>query len=85
MANIHISALHDRIDELLFEHHLHAGAITALQQRVIVIEAAVRELRLEAFGEKAGHLLQRDPNSKVPPLRQAHARPVGRAHVRGLA
>ena len=85
MANIHISALHDRIDEEHFELRLHAGAITALQQRVIVLEAAVRELRLEAFGGEAGHLLQRNPDSEVPPLRQAHARPGGRAHARRLA
>lgn len=49
MANIHTSALHDRVDEEHFELRLHASAITALQQRVCELEAAVRELRAEAF------------------------------------
>ena len=85
MSSRNIAALHDRIDELLFEHRLHAGAITALQQRVNVIEAAVRELRLAEFGDQAGHLLRRNQAPEVPPLRQVHARPKGRAHARGLA
>ncbi len=50
MANLHISAIHDRIDEEHFELRLHASAIGALQRRVNELEAAVRELRREAFG-----------------------------------
>ena len=85
MASHNIAAIHDRIDEEHFELRLHASAITALQQRVIVLEAAVRELRVETFGVQAGHVLQRNPAAEVPPLRHAHARPGRRAHARGLA
>lgn len=52
MANIHLSALHDRIDEEHFEMRLHSSAIHALQQRVILLEAAVRELRRLAFADE---------------------------------
>ena len=85
MSSRNIAALHDRIDEEHFELRLHANAVAALQQRVIVLEAAVRELRVEAFGAQVGHLLQRDTAAKVPPLRQAHARPERRAHASRLA
>jgi hypothetical protein len=85
MASHNIAAIHDRIDEEHFELRLHASAITALQQRVCELEAAIRELRIEEFGVKAGHVLQRNPNAKVPPLRHAHARPGGRAHAGRLA
>ena len=85
MASHNIAAIHDRIDEEHFELRLHASAIAALQQRVIVLEAAVRELRAEAFGVQAGHVLQRNTAAEVPPLRHAHARPGGRAHAGRLA
>ena len=85
MSSRNIAAIHDRIDELLFEHRLHGSSITALQRRVIVLEAAVCELRIEAFGTRAGNVLQRDPASEVPPLRHAHPRSSGLAHTRGLA
>jgi hypothetical protein len=49
MSSRNIAALHDRIDEEHFEVRLHASAIEALQRRVIVLEAAVRELREEAW------------------------------------
>ena len=49
MAHHSIAAIHDRIDEEHFEMRLHASAIAALQQRVCELEAAVRELRAEAF------------------------------------
>jgi len=49
MSSHNIAAIHDRIDERLFEHRLHASSIDALQRRVVVLEAAVRELRAEAF------------------------------------
>jgi hypothetical protein len=50
MSSRNIAALHDRIDEEHFELRLHASAITALQQRVLELEAAVRDLRVEDFG-----------------------------------
>ena len=53
MSSRNIAALHDRIDEDHFEVRLHASAIDALQQRVNLLEAAIRELRLEAFGDAA--------------------------------
>jgi hypothetical protein len=43
------AAIHDRIDEEHFEVRLHAQALAALQRRLNLLEAAVRELRGEAF------------------------------------
>jgi hypothetical protein len=63
MSSRNIAAIHDRIDEEHFELRLHASAIDALQQRVLELEAAVRELRVEAFGGQrktrpaGGHVL----------------------------
>ena len=85
MSSRNIAAIHDRIDEEHFELRLHASAIAALQQRVIILEAAVRELRTEAFGAEAGVVLQRNTASEVPPLRQALARSRARAHAPRLA
>ena len=44
-----ILALHDRIDEEHFEVHLLKQAVRALQERVILLESEVRELRRLAF------------------------------------
>jgi len=85
MSSRNIAAIHDRIDEEHFELRLHASAIDALQRRVNVLEAAVSELRTEAFGVQAGVLLQRNTPAEVPPLRQAHARSRGRPNVPRLA
>ena len=85
MAQHNLLAIHDRIDEEHFEIHLHAGAIAALQQRVIVLEAAVRELRVEAFGGQAGESLPRHPAAEVPPLRDPNPRSRGRTHAPRLA
>lgn len=60
MASHSIAAIHDRIDEEHFELRLHASAIAALQQRIIVLEAAVRELRLKAFGAERSCQLRRN-------------------------
>lgn len=63
MSSRNIAALHDRIDEEHFELRLHSSAITALQQRVLELEAAVRELRVASFGRNrktrpaGGHVL----------------------------
>lgn len=85
MSSRNIAAIHDRIDEEHFEVRLHAGAIDALQQRVIILEAAIRELRVDAFGVKANHLLQRNTASQVSPLQHGHARPGGSSHARRMA
>jgi hypothetical protein len=42
-------ALHDRLDEEHFDLHLLQSAVRALQQRVNLLEAEVRELRRNAF------------------------------------
>lgn len=60
MSSRNIAALHDRIDELLFEHRLHASAITALQRKVGELDTAVRELRLQAFGDPGAFKLRRN-------------------------
>lgn len=57
MANLHIAAIHDRIDEEHFELRLHANAIEALQRRVLLLEAAIRDLCRQEFGPALnGHL-----------------------------
>jgi len=60
MSSHNIAAIHDRIGELLFEHRLHAGSINALQRRVVILEAAVRELRVEVFGNARPIQLRRN-------------------------
>lgn len=46
MRDYNLAAIHDRIDEEHFENRMHAQAIDALQRRVNLLEATVRELRL---------------------------------------
>ncbi len=60
MSSRNIAAIHDRIDEEHFELRLHAAAIDALQRRVIVLEAAVRDLRAEAFGGERPDAVRRN-------------------------
>jgi len=48
MVDRNILAIHDRIDEEASELHLLKGAVRALQERVILLEAQVRELRRDA-------------------------------------
>lgn len=69
MASHNIAALHDRIDEEHFELRLHASAITALQRKVDELEAAVRELRVEAFGDARSYKLRRNHPAKLSTLR----------------
>ena len=85
MSSHNIAAIHDRIDEEHFEVRLHASAIDALQRRVVILEAAVAELRTEAFGDRAGNVLHGNTAAEVSPLRQAHARSRARAHGARLA
>ena len=87
MANVHIAAIHDRIDEEHFEMRLHSSAITALQQRVNHLEAAVRELRRLVFDEAAGddngggRLADEIPRGGRAPTRRGGARNLqGRQH-----
>jgi hypothetical protein len=75
MANVHIAALHDRIDEEHFEMRLHASAIAALQTRVLELEAAVRELRRLAFDEEETPFIEgRRLADQIPPGSRAAAR-----------
>ena len=60
MSSRNIAALHDRIDKEHFELRLHASAIDALQRRVGTLEAAIRELRLDAFGDQRAFKLRRN-------------------------
>lgn len=80
MGNVHISALHDRIDEEHFEMRLHASAIAALQRRVNQLEAAVRELRRLAFDDDGADFTQGAGLAKPVPRRSrasARRRPPG--------
>lgn len=47
-----ILAIHDRLDEEHFDLHLLKSAVRALQERVMLLEAEVRELRREARAEE---------------------------------
>lgn len=47
-----ILAIHDRIDEEHFEVRLLSQAVRALQERVMLLEAEVRELRRDARAEE---------------------------------
>lgn len=51
MADRNILAIHDRIDEEHFEIGLLKQAVRSLQQRVIILESEIRELRREALTE----------------------------------
>ena len=49
MVDRNILAIHDRIDEEHFELHMLTAAVRSLQQRVIILESEIRELRREAL------------------------------------
>ena len=51
MSDRNILAIHDRIDEEHFEIGLLKQAVRSLQQRVIILESEIRELRREALTE----------------------------------
>lgn len=78
MAHHSILAIHDRIDEEHFELHLHRAAIDALQRRVNLLEAAVRDLRRLALDDEdlehaadTAHELSRQRDRRKPPPRRA--------------
>ena len=52
MKDYNLAAIHDRIDEEHFEVRMHDQAIKALQDRVNLLEAAVREFREVIFHER---------------------------------
>jgi hypothetical protein len=55
-----ILSLHDRIDEEHFELHLLKAAVRSLQQRVIVLESEIRELRREELTREDPEPLRRN-------------------------
>ncbi len=60
MVDRNLLALHDRIDEEHFEVHLLKQAVRALQERVILLESEIRELRREAFAREDSEPLRRN-------------------------
>jgi len=69
MADRNILALHDRIDEEHFETHLLKQAVRSLQERVILLESEVRELRREAFEREDCEPVSRDAAAPVRAVR----------------
>ena len=65
MSDRNILAIHDRIDEEHFEIGLLKQAVRSLQQRVIILEAEIRELRREALDGEAAETLLRDPKATM--------------------
>jgi hypothetical protein len=51
MSDRNILAIHDRIDEEHFEIGLLKQAVRSLQQRVIILESEIRELRRESLAD----------------------------------
>lgn len=52
MSDRNILAIHDRIDEEHFEIGLLKQAVRSLQQRVIILESEIRELRREQLTQE---------------------------------
>jgi hypothetical protein len=65
MVDRNILSLHDRIDEEHFELHMLKSAVRALQERVNLLEAEVRELRREASDREAAAEVLRDTQAPV--------------------
>lgn len=60
MSDRNILAIHDRIDEEHFEIGLLKQAVRSLQQRVIILESEIRELRREDIPRQDSELLRRN-------------------------
>jgi hypothetical protein len=60
MSDHNILAIHDRIDEEHFELGLLKHAVRSLQQRVIILESEVRELRREALSAEDSKPVRRN-------------------------
>ena len=60
MSDRNILAIHDRIDEEHFELHMLTAAVRSLQQRVIILESEIRELRREELTRQDPELIRRN-------------------------
>ena len=65
MSDRNILALHDRIDEEHFELHMLTAAVRSLQQRVIILESEIRELRREYLDREASETILRDTKATM--------------------
>ena len=65
MSDRNILALHDRIDEEHFELHMLTAAVRSLQQRVIILESEIRELRRESLDREATEEVLRDTKATM--------------------
>lgn len=60
MSDRNILAMHDRIDEEHFELHMLTAAVRSLQQRVIILESQIRELRREELAREDPEPIRRN-------------------------
>jgi len=60
MSDRNILAIHDRIDEEHFEIGLLKQAVRSLQQRVIILESEIRELRREELADQDSKPIRRN-------------------------
>jgi hypothetical protein len=65
MVDRNILAIHDRIDEEHFEIRLLSQAVRTLQERVLLLEAEVRELRREALTREDSAAVLRDTEARL--------------------
>jgi hypothetical protein len=65
MVDRNILSLHDRIDEEHFEVHMLKAAVRSLQQRVIILESEIRELRREALTREDSAAVLRDTEARL--------------------
>jgi len=65
MVDRNILAIHDRIDEEHFEVRLLSQAVRTLQERVLLLEAEVRELRREALTREDSAAVLRDTEARL--------------------
>lgn len=65
MSDRNILAIHDRIDEHHFELHMLTAAVRSLQQRVVILESEIRELRREYLDREAAETILRDTKATM--------------------
>jgi hypothetical protein len=65
MVDRNILAIHDRIDEEHFEVRLLSQAVRTLQERVLLLETEVRELRREALTREDSAAVLRDTEARL--------------------
>jgi hypothetical protein len=70
-----ILSLHDRIDEEHFDLHLLKAAVRALQEKVSLLEAQVRELRRDALADEEERNDRQQDSGRI--ARRAWARTAG--------